>query len=148
MSISSEEVTMDKNDAILQEMGLSISDEEVKYLEVITDIAAEITTYRALNNLSQEELARKLNKKQSYVSKLESGENNLTIKKLSEISVLLEGDLHVSLGIADYQDEIEKYELFFDLDESIDVYESDYSFDFDTNDLNLSDEDKKEALAA
>ena len=139
---------MNKNDAILQEMGLNISDEEVKYLEVITDIAAEITTFRALNNLSQKELARKLNKKQSYVSKLESGENNLTIKKLSEISVLLEGDLHVSLGIADYQDEIEKYELFFDLDESIDVYESDYSFYFDTDDLNLSDEDKKEALAA
>src|SRR6056297_2306841 len=146
MSISSEEVTMDKNDAILQEMGLNISDEEVKYLEVITDIAAEITTFRALNNLSQKELARKLNKKQSYVSKLESGENNLTIKKLAEISVLLEGNLQVSLGIADYQDEIEKYQHFFDVDESIDFSESDYSFYFDADDLNLSDEDKKEAL--
>ena len=52
------------------------------------------------------------------------------------------------MGIADYQDEIEKYQHFFDVDESVDFYESDYSFYFDTDDLNLSDEDKKEALAA
>ncbi len=134
---------------MLEAMGLLVSDEEVKYIGILSDIAAEITTYRALNNLSQAQLAKKLNKKQAYVSKLESGENNLTIKKLSEISVLLEGNLQISLGIADYKAEIEKYENFFDIGEHDEFSEDDYSFYFCKNEEEISDiDDDEEVLAA
>ncbi|HOO33487.1 MAG TPA: helix-turn-helix transcriptional regulator [Thermotogota bacterium] len=142
-------MSKEQNYDMLEAMGLLVSDEEVKYIGILSDIAAEITTYRALNNLSQAQLAKKLNKKQAYVSKLESGENNLTIKKLSEISVLLEGNLQISLGIADYKAEIEKYENFFDIGEHDEFSEDDYSFYFCKNEEEISDiDDDEEVLAA
>jgi transcriptional regulator with XRE-family HTH domain len=142
-------MSKEKEYDILEAMGLIVSDEEIKYIDILSDIAAEITTYRALNNLNQVQLAEKLNKKQAYVSKLESGENNLTIKKLSEISVLLDGDLQISLGIADYRSELDKYENFFNLGDQNDTSEGDYSFYFDHEKDETPDiEDDEEALAA
>lgn len=142
-------MSKEQNYDMLEAMGLLVSDEEVKYIGILSDIAAEITTYRALNNLSQAQLAKKLNKKQAYVSKLESGENNLTIKKLSEISVLLEGNLQISLGIADYKAELDKYENFFDIGEHDEISEDDYSFYFCKNEEEISDiDDDEEVLAA
>ena len=101
---------MNKNKELLKELGLYSTNEEIQFSEAVTDIAAEITTYRAKNNMSQKDLADKMNKTQSYVSKIEKGENNLSLKKLAEISSLLGGELKVSLGVADYKAEIQKFE--------------------------------------
>lgn len=102
-------------DNIYNEFAIFSSDEENMFSDVITDIAAELTTFRMLNKLTQHDLAGKLGKQQAYISKLENGEKNLSLKTLAEISVKLGGDLKISLGIADYKEELEKYENFYDL---------------------------------
>jgi len=99
---------------IFEEFDIFSTDEELMYSDVVTDIAAEITTYRAVNNLTQKELGDSIGNNQSYISKLENGEKNLSIKTLSEISTKLGGNLKISLGIADFKMELKKHETFYE----------------------------------
>ena len=65
----------------------SKEDAEKRKLEDLSvDIACEFINYRAANNMTQKELAERLNMTQAMVSKLESGEYNPTVKMLFEIA--------------------------------------------------------------
>lgn len=55
---------------------------EIEYNEILLIISKELVSYRDENNLKQEDLAKKLNKSQVMISKMESGKYNYTIKSL------------------------------------------------------------------
>ena len=54
--------------------------------EVLFAISEIIINYRKKNNLTQKDLAEKLNKNQTMISKLESGDYNPTFKQIYNIS--------------------------------------------------------------
>lgn len=56
--------------------------ELLDYTDVLVEIAKELINYRKKNNLTQKELAEKLNMNQTMISKLESGNYNATFKML------------------------------------------------------------------
>ncbi|NLY71854.1 MAG: helix-turn-helix transcriptional regulator [Clostridiales bacterium] len=60
--------------------------QEFELSNMLVDIACKIINYRLDNDLTQQDLAKKLNKTQAMVSKLESGEYNPTIEFLYKIS--------------------------------------------------------------
>lgn len=59
---------------------------ETEVEDLLVDIASEFINYRAKNDMSQKDLAEKLQITQAMVSKLESGEYNPTVKMLFEIA--------------------------------------------------------------
>ena len=58
---------------------------ELELSDILVNIASKIINYRLDNNITQNELAEKLNITQAMVSKLESGEYNPTIEFLYKI---------------------------------------------------------------
>ena len=54
--------------------------------ELLYVISKNIITYRKENNLTQEELAKKINVNQTMISKLESGNYNPTFKQIYKIT--------------------------------------------------------------
>lgn len=79
--------------------GQPLSESEKLYREIIAQISGEIMAYRKENNLTQEQLAKKLGISQEMVSRIESGKENLSLRRLVEISLKLGGKLRLSLGI-------------------------------------------------
>lgn len=65
--------------------------------DLLYDISLKIFDYRMQNDLSQKELAKKLEVTQAMVSKLESGQYNPTVEQLWKISKRLNLNLVVSL---------------------------------------------------
>ena len=61
-------------------------DEIIEYAEILFEISKSIINYRKENNLTQKEMADKLNIKQSMIVKLERGNYNPTFKSLHKIS--------------------------------------------------------------
>ena len=61
-------------------------DEVLEYEQILLSISKTITNYRAKNNLTQKELAEKLDVNQVMISKLEKGNYNPTIKILYTMS--------------------------------------------------------------
>ena len=59
---------------------------ELDVSEMLVDIACEFIKYRASHNMTQGELAEKLDITQAMVSKLESGDYNPTVRMLYEIA--------------------------------------------------------------
>lgn len=66
--------------------------EILDYSDIISEISKALINYRKVNSLTQLQLSKILNMKQSMVSKLESGEYNATLKMLLKISYILEND--------------------------------------------------------
>lgn len=58
---------------------------ELEYIEILYIISISIENYREKYNLTQKQLANKLQVSQEMISKLESGKCNISIKKLVEI---------------------------------------------------------------
>lgn len=58
---------------------------ELEYIEILYIISTNIENYRKKYNMSQKQLAEKLEITQEMVSKLESGKSNISVKKLVEI---------------------------------------------------------------
>lgn len=58
---------------------------ELEYIEILYIISTNIENYRKKYNMSQKQLAEKLDITQEMVSKLESGKSNISVKKLVEI---------------------------------------------------------------
>lgn len=65
--------------------------------DILYDISMRIFNYRTENNLSQKELANKLEVTQAMVSKLESGQYNPSIEQLWKISKKINLKFTVSL---------------------------------------------------
>lgn len=64
--------------------------EILNYSDILAEIARALINYRNKNQLTQKDLAKKLNMNQSMISKLESGRYNATLKMLLNISYTLE----------------------------------------------------------
>ena len=60
--------------------------QEFELSDILVDIACKIINYRLDNNITQKELADRLNITQAMVSKLESGEYNPSIEFLFKVS--------------------------------------------------------------
>ena len=60
------------------------------------EIASAIISARTQANLTQEELAQLMSTKQSLIARLESGEQNTTIKTLNRIAQATNTRLHIS----------------------------------------------------
>ncbi|MCD6546244.1 MAG: helix-turn-helix domain-containing protein [Thermotogae bacterium] len=88
-----------------------LSETEKLYKEIIAQISGEIMVYRKEHNLTQEQLADILGVSQEMVSRIESGKENLSLKRLVEISLKLGGKPKVSLGILKDQFESDCYDL-------------------------------------
>lgn len=73
--------------------------ELLDYTDILVEIAKELINYRKKNNLTQKELAEKLNMNQTMISKLESGNYNATFKMLLKISYSLEKNSNIFLEI-------------------------------------------------
>ena len=76
----------------------AISQEEGNKLE--NEVAKQIITLRKTLGLSQKELADKLNTKQSAISRIEKGEQNISIGLLEKIAEALGVEVNVSLNFS------------------------------------------------
>ena len=65
--------------------------------DILYDISMRIFDYRMKNNLSQKDLAKRLEVTQAMVSKLESGEYNPSVEQLWKISKKLNFKLSIIL---------------------------------------------------
>lgn len=72
--------------------------EKRKLEDILVDIACEFINYRVANNMTQKELAERLNMTQAMVSKLESGEYNPTVKMLFEIAEKLSWNFSIQFS--------------------------------------------------
>lgn len=63
----------------------------------LMDVAIAIVEARTKAGLSQAELAKKLNTKQSVISRIENGNQNLSVNILAKIAHILKCDLSVHL---------------------------------------------------
>ena len=78
---------------------VSTIDNVLEYEQILLIISKTILKYREMHNLTQKELAQKLNVNQVMISKLERGNYNPTIKLLHSISRKLSNssDLFISM---------------------------------------------------
>ena len=82
-------------DELLSALTENLSAEEVLAADIISDISNAIAKRRIAMGLSQSELAKKLGKTQSTISKWENGDMNFTVELLAEIAVALNMELSV-----------------------------------------------------
>lgn len=73
--------------------------EILNYSDILAEIAKTIIEYRNEHDLTQKDLAKKLNMNQSMISKLESGRYNATLKMLLKISYDLEKSPYLFIKI-------------------------------------------------
>ena len=71
----------------------------IEYEEIMYAISEYIINYRKKHNLTQKQLAEKINKKQSMISKLESGEYNPSFKEIYNLSRMLENSSDIFIDI-------------------------------------------------
>jgi transcriptional regulator with XRE-family HTH domain len=60
--------------------------------EPILRVAVHVIRFRNEAGLTQEELGERMEKKQSWISRVEAGEENLTLKTLGQVAYALEKD--------------------------------------------------------
>lgn len=65
----------------------------VKYFDINYNISKFLVDFRVNNKMTQKQMAKKLNVSQVMISKYENGEYNFTLKKLCEISEILNANL-------------------------------------------------------
>ncbi len=75
----------------------NMEDYEILTADITSSISNEIAKRRMSMNLSQKELAAKLGKTQSTISKWENGDMNFTIELLAEIACKLDMRLSVEI---------------------------------------------------
>lgn len=69
---------------------------ELELIDILADIAGEVTLYRIDNNLTQQDLAEKLDVTQAMISKLESGEYNPSIEFLFKLAKKMDRSLELN----------------------------------------------------
>lgn len=60
--------------------------------EPVLRVAVHVIRFRNAIGLTQEELAERMSKKQSWISRVEAGQENLTMKTLGQFAYALEKD--------------------------------------------------------
>ena len=86
-----EKVYKNKNEQEFFKKFLEAIPEDTKnYIRLSMDIASQINNMLTNGNLTQRDLADKLGKKESEISKWLSGNHNFTIKSLAKIETVLE----------------------------------------------------------
>ncbi len=80
--------------------------QEFELSDILVDIACKIINYRLDNNITQKDLADKLNITQAMVSKLESGEYNPSIGFLFKIASKLDWKFQLIIE-ENYTDELQ-----------------------------------------
>ena len=111
---------------LLKELGYNPTKERQFYIDTLAHIAAELLEYRKVHRLSQKQLAEKLGVTQAMISKIESGNANLSIKKLSEIAAKLDGYLYVTLNLVSDEEEIDTENEFKHENKEETTYENEY----------------------
>ena len=84
-------------DELLLALTEGMEDHEILAASITSDISNEIAKRRMSLNLSQKELAAKLGKTQSTISKWENGDMNFTMELLAEIACKLNMKLLVEM---------------------------------------------------
>ena len=80
----------------------------IEYEEIMYAISEYIINYRKKHNLTQKQLAEKINKKQSMISKLESGEYNPSFIEIYNLLLtIVEGTSKIPIRLL-YINQIEK----------------------------------------
>jgi transcriptional regulator with XRE-family HTH domain len=74
------------------------TEEEIELFDILYDISTKIYDYRINNNLTQQQLAKRLGIRQAMVSKLESGEYNPTIEFLWNIALKLGVNFDININ--------------------------------------------------
>lgn len=97
MAINKEKL-FDANSFEIKE-NVSGIDEILEYEQILLSISKSIIKYRKENNLTQKQLAEKLNENQVMISKLERGNYNPTIKLLHGLSRKLTDSSELFIGI-------------------------------------------------
>lgn len=87
----------------------TLQPEDIMYAKVASQASRSITRERLRLDLNQKEFAELLNATQSLVSRWESGKYNFSLKKLSEISVSLDMELHIYMTPRYSKSEINAY---------------------------------------
>lgn len=90
---------MENNNSIfelLSTLSDNFSEEDLRFADIASDLASQITARRIELGLTQKQFAEKLGKSQATVSKWEAADCNFQIKTLIEISQKLELPLTVS----------------------------------------------------
>ena len=72
----------------ITEDGLMIAEMKMKFSKLIYD-------YRIKNNLTQKQLAEKINVRQQYIAKIEDGEENLSLETIGTLLIALKLVMHV-----------------------------------------------------
>lgn len=84
--------------------------QEFELSDILVDIACKIINYRLDNNITQKELADRLNITQAMVSKLESGEYNPSIEFLFKIASKLDWKFQLIIE-ENHTDELLQYNI-------------------------------------
>jgi transcriptional regulator with XRE-family HTH domain len=90
---------------LFEEIGFHHSEEEKAFIEAMSQIGGQLMAYRKKHNLTQKDLAKKLGISQSMVSKIETGEKNISIRVLTKIVAAFGGRVRISLGILPEEEE-------------------------------------------
>lgn len=62
------------------------------------EVARQLILLRKQKGLTQSQLAERLNTKQSVISRIENGDQNITLENLMNIVKALGGHLHISIS--------------------------------------------------
>lgn len=81
---------------LLSTLSDGFSEEDLRFADIASDLASQITARRIELGLTQKQFAEKLGKSQATVSKWETADCNFQIKTLIEISQKLELPLTIS----------------------------------------------------
>jgi transcriptional regulator with XRE-family HTH domain len=84
---------MKRNNSLLRKLASNISDVDRRFYRKGDDIAAAIIEAMRDRNMSQKDLATRLGKKESYVSRVLGGGVNLTLRTITEFEAALGTDI-------------------------------------------------------
>ena len=86
-----------------------LSEEEILIEKMKMDFSKLIYDCRIRRNLTQKELADKIQVKQQYIAKIESGEENLSLETIGKLLVALKSGLRVGIQTPRRLTQIFKY---------------------------------------
>ncbi len=81
---------------VLERIRTRIRPDEKEFIKMNLSISRQITSILESKGWSQKELAKRLNKKESEISRLLSGLHNISLKSIAKLKVILEEEIIVT----------------------------------------------------